>query len=198
MKKLTFGIDIDGVLRDFLGGCLDIYRSEKGVIKDRESCTSYDLEDSFPDIPNATEYFLNGWRRDKILLGARTMPNAVDSFNILSEIGHTIIITHQVSFENQKLTLQWLHKNGFNFDDICFIKDKWHIGGLDFFLDDSPYKFKQCTAETGVMIDAPYNRNVELSKLSSENKCIRMMRCESLYDFTVRLTNGQISKLNFK
>ena len=195
MKKLTFGIDIDGVLRDFLGGCLEIYRDEKGVLKDRESCTSYDLEDSFPDIPNATEYFLNGWRRDEILLNGKTMPNAVSSFNILSEIGHTIIITHQVGYENQKLTLQWLHKNNVQFDDICFIKEKWRVGGLDFFLDDSPYKFKGCTAETGVLIDAPYNRDVNLEELISGSKCARIMRCKSLYDFTTQLASGKIQKL---
>ena len=185
----TFGIDIDGVLRDFFGCCLDVYHRETGKTKNREECTDYELEKIFPDIPNATEWFLTGWRRDHILLNAKPIKDAVNAFNLLSDIGHTIIITHQVGFENQKITLQWLQKNDVMFDDICFLKDKSFVHKLDYFIDDCPYKFKGCEAKNGILIDAPYNRNVNLNELAKDTECMSIVRCNGLSDFVSRFTN---------
>lgn len=183
MEKLKFGIDVDGVLRDLVGGILSIYNSKFRKNVNREDFINYDVRDQFPDLPDAANYFFSGEIARILLCNSNPVPGSLDAFNILSEIGIVYIVTSQHGYDNINYTFKWLYNNGFKTDQICFVHDKSVISGLDYFIDDNPKKFIGCKCKHGILIDMPYNR-YDLSDIISNCYCQDFSRHKNLASFT--------------
>lgn len=189
MKTLKFGIDVDGVLRDLVGGILFIYNSKFMTNISREDFVHYDVNDQFPDLPNAAEYFFSGEIGKHLLSNSQPIPNSLNAFNLLKELGTVYIVTSQHGYNNVRYTLDWLHKNKFETDQICFVKDKSVVAGLDYFIDDNPDKFIGCECTNGVLIDMPYNR-YDMTEICNKCNCKTFTRYKNLADFTQSLINN--------
>ena len=186
--KLKFGIDVDGVLRDLIGNILRLYNLKFSANLQRKDFIYYDVQDMFPDIPDAGKFFFSG-ENAKVLLGdSLPVSGALNAFNLLTEIGDVYIVTSQHGYNNILYTLNWLYKNGFKTDQLCFVTDKSIVTGLDYFIDDNPDKFINCRCKHGILIDMPYNRH-DISDVLKTCKCETFTRHSSLEAFTNTLIN---------
>lgn len=182
MKKLKFGIDVDGVLRDTMRAILKIYNSKFGKSMTLDDFTEYDVQKQFPEIPNAAKYFFSGDIGKYILTKTSPIQGALDAFKVLSEIGTVYIVTSQHGYDNVRDTLYWLFSNGFDTDQLCFVHDKSLISGLDYFIDDNPEKFTGSDSKNCILIDMPYNR-YDLGPIIESTSCKSIERYLSLEDF---------------
>lgn len=188
MKRgLVFGLDVDGVLRDMVGSILRVYNSKFNTNVKREEFMHYDLQKQFPHLPQANDYFFKGDVGRDVLLNALPIPGTLEAFNLLQDMGKVYIITSQKGYDNVKYTLDWLWREGFKTDQICFLSNKSMIYGLDYFVDDNPIKFKNCHSRNGILIDMPYNRDCSMSELSSDCHCVVLRRCKDLLHFATTL-----------
>lgn len=182
MIKPVFGIDVDGVIRDFLGGCVKLYNMHTGENATADDCFDYDLSKSFSVIKDARSWFLSGDRLKTLMLESRPFDGAVHAANKIGELSKVVLITNQIGTDAKIWTLEWLEKNGIRFDEICFLQDKSIVRGLDYFIDDKPENFIGCDAKCGVLITAPYNISVNVNSIDG-CKCGRMRRFSSLETF---------------
>lgn len=189
MEKLKFGIDVDGVLRDLVGGILNIYNSKFRTNIRREDFVHYDVKDQFPELPDAASYFFSGQIARILLCNSNPIPGSLNAFNLLSEIGTVYIVTSQYGYENISYTLNWLYNNGFRTDQICFVNDKSVVSGLDYFIDDNPKKFIGCKCKHGILIDMPYNRH-DMTDIANQCHCEDFTRYANLEAFADSLVKS--------
>ena len=188
MESIKFGIDVDGVLRDLTASILDMYNSRFNKHMTMDEFVHYDVKDQFPDIPDAGKYFFSGDNARQLLCNSTPIPGALNAFNVLSELGEVYIVTSQHGFENITYTLNWLHNNGFNTDQICFVSDKSVVSaGLDYLIDDNPLKFVGCKCNA-VLIDMPYNRH-NMNHIKSKFYGKTFYRYDSLEKYVNTLIN---------
>lgn len=173
------GIDVDGVLRDFTLAAIGVYNKEFNDNKTMEDMTHYDLGESFPLLDNAEDFFFNKHVKE-LFYDAPPIAGARDAFNELASRNDVVILTTQPNVLQKTYTIEWLVKNGFKFNDLCFLHDKNRFGRLDYFIDDNPKKFKGVDAGIGILISAPYNRYVDTRTLGG---CDKIIRCDFLSDF---------------
>lgn len=178
MRK-RIGIDVDGVLRDFTKAAVGIYNKEFGGNMTANDITDYDISVSFPMLDNAEEYFFKKHAKE-LFFDADVIDGAREAFNDIASRNDVVILTTQPNSAQKIYTIEWLAKNGFKFNDLCFLHDKNRFGRLDFFIDDNPKKFIGMDAEYGVLIYAPYNRFIDIRTIRG---CEKIIRCDYLKDF---------------
>jgi 5'(3')-deoxyribonucleotidase len=120
---------------------------------------------------------------------AKPFEHASEDIMELRKIGKVIIVTYQKTILNKVQTLEWLDKNGIKYDGIVFAKDK-SIVECDYFIDDNDWNFNGCKASHGILINAPYNQNLNLEELMRKTYCKEIIRFNSLHDFVVDLKNN--------
>lgn len=195
----TFGIDCDEVLRSLLDNMVALYNEEFGENVSRDDIKDFNVEVSFPRIKEVTggtasEWFFqkNGFR---LFACSEALPKIKEAIDKLRKYGQVIIVTYQKTFNNKIDTLEWLNRNGIEYDGLCFIKNKTLLH-VDFLVDDNWWNFLGANAETGILITAPYNKDVEIGELMEKSNCEKMYRFESLGEFAnwyVKKQNEQIS-----
>jgi 5'(3')-deoxyribonucleotidase len=186
MDKLKFGIDVDGVLRNLTGGLIKLFNSTHTRQVTMDQFIYYDVNAMFPELEDANRYFFTGNNARQILRYSEPMPGAQNAFKILQELGKVYIITSQTGYENISNTLFWLSSNQFECDQICFIKDKSIVSGLDYFIDDNPDKFIGMDAKHSILIDMPYNR-YDMKEIADKTKSVTFERHSDLAAFTENL-----------
>lgn len=149
-KSFVFGVDLDGVVADFIGGLRPVAAEWLGV----------------PESSMAQEvgYGLAEWQLDRMGTSAADgyerlhrfamtqrnlfrdlspIENAPATLRRLSAMGVRIrIITHRIyieHFHRQALTqtIDWLDHHGIPYWDLCFMKEKSAVGA-DLYIEDSP------------------------------------------------------------
>ena len=187
MKNLTIGIDVDGVLRDNLQIMVDLYNEHFNDNKDVSDVKDFRTEITFPKIESETGMSSSHWffqlHSDEIFLDAKPFDKVKEDIKRLSEIANIIIITYQKSVNNKKQTLDWLEKNGIEYDGIVFIKDKTKLI-CDYLIDDNDWNFIGSNAKHGILIDAPYNENKKTEEILYTSNCESLVRYKNLHEFT--------------
>lgn len=187
MKNLTIGIDVDGVLRDNLQIMVDLYNEHFNDNKDVSDVKDFRTEITFPKIESETGMSSSHWffqlHSDEIFLDAKPFDKVKEDIKRLSEIANIIIITYQKSVNNKKQTLDWLEKNGIEYDGIVFIKDKTKLI-CDYLIDDNDWNFIGSNAKHGILIDAPYNKNKKTEEILYTSNCESLVRYKNLHEFT--------------
>ena len=186
MEKIKFGIDVDGVLRNLTGGIIKMFNSRYPRQVTIDQFVYYDVNNMFPELGDAGKYFFTGDNARQILRYSEPMPGSQNAFKILQELGKVYIITSQTGYENISNTLFWLHDNQFECDQICFVKDKSIVSGLDYFIDDNPDKFIGMDAKHSILIDMPYNR-YDMKDIAGKTKSMTFERHASIAAFTENL-----------
>lgn len=176
--RQRIGIDVDGVLRDFTLAAVEVYNREYNDNKTMDDVVHYDLKKSFPLVDDADDFFFRKHVKE-LFFDAPVIKGAREAFNELVSRHDVVVLTTQPNVAQKVHTIEWLTKNGFKFDDLCFLHDKNRFGRLEFFIDDNPKKFQGVDAKFGVLISAPYNRGIDVRTLGG---CEQIVRCDYLTD----------------
>jgi len=187
MKEFTIGIDVDGVLRNNLQIMVDLYNENFKDNKEICDINDYRTEITFPRIESETGVSASHWffqlHSDEIFLNAKPFDNVKEDINKLSKLANIIIITYQKSTNNKVQTLEWLDKNGIEYDGIMFIKDKTKLI-CDYLIDDNDWNFLGSNAKHGILIDAPYNEGKSVDDICNSSNCESIVRYKNLHEFT--------------
>jgi len=185
-ENLVFAIDVDGVLRNNLSTMVELYNKNFDDNKTVDDVTDFMTEVSFPKIEELTGQTASSWFFQKhskeLFEEAESFPHIKEDIETLQKYGKVIVVTYQKSFLNKRQTLDWLEKEGINPDGLCFLKNKTMVQS-DYFIDDNDWNFINANADCGVLINAPYNKNVNLSILKEKSNCFEIKRFNSLHDF---------------
>lgn len=186
MKKITFAIDCDEVLRSLLSNMVSLYNREFNDNMVYEDVKDFVVDVSFPRIQQETGITASQWffqeHSKELFIESEALPNVKEAIEILKEHGEVIIVTYQKTYKNKIECLNWLEEHNIFPDGICFLKNKTLIH-TDFFIDDNDWNFIGCNATWGILINAPYNIDVNINELQKKSNCMTIHRFESLYDF---------------
>lgn len=187
MKNLTIGIDVDGVLRNNLGEMVRLYNESFNENLTVDDVVDFKTENIFTKISEVTGDTPSHWffqiHSNELFRDAKPFSGVAEDIKRLQEHARIIIITYQKSYLNKSQTLEWLEKCGIEPDGIVFIKDKTLVR-CDYLVDDNDWNFAGSRVNTGVLINAPYNAYKDLSEIKKTSFCKRMIRADSLHDFT--------------
>lgn len=191
--EIVFAIDVDSVLRDNLGEMVKLYNEEFNEDMTVEDIKNYKTDISFPRIEEETGQTSSQWffqdHSEELFVKAKPFENASEDVAELRKLGKVIIVTYQKTTLNKVQTLEWLEKNGIKYDGIVFVKDK-SIVDCDYFIDDNDWNFNGCRARQGILINAPYNKDVNLAELKKSTYCKDIARFNSLHEFVLDLKNN--------
>ena len=188
-QELIFAIDIDGVLRNTLSAMVDIYNKYFNDNKTCDDVFDFKCEKVFTRIEKETGINASDWffqlHSEEVFEDSLPFVGALDAFKGLQKYGKVIILSYQKTTKNKIQALKWLEKNGFPITDVCFLKDKTLLH-TDYLIDDNDWNFKNTNVKHAVLIDAPYNKDINLYGIidsTNEDKLISIERRSSLLDF---------------
>ena len=184
------GIDIDEVLRTLVPKMVKLYNVHFNDSMTFDDIKEYDVDQSFPKIKERTGESASKWffqeHGHELFYESPAIEGAVEAVKRLKELGNEIyIISYQKTMNNKIDTLNWLVRWGIEYDGICFVKDKTVVH-LDYIIDDNDWNFIKCNCKHGVLITAPYNRNICLDLLHKVSNCEDIQRSESLSEFVTK------------
>jgi beta-phosphoglucomutase-like phosphatase (HAD superfamily) len=149
-KSFVFGVDLDGVVADFMGGLRPIAADWLGV---KESELTREVSYGFAEwqLGRMGANAEDGYERlHRFAITQRSLfrelppiEGAPAALRRLSALGVRIrIITHRLYIENfhrvaLAQTIDWLDHHGVPYWDLCFMKDKAAVGA-DLYIEDSP------------------------------------------------------------
>ena len=183
----NFGIDIDEVLRSLIPGMVELYNHYYDGAMEVEDVKDFNVDLSFPAIKERTGESASKWffqeHGHELFYNSPAIKGAVGALNRLKKLGNKIyIISYQKTLANKLDTLSWLQKYEIEYDGICFVKDKTLVH-LDYLIDDNDWNFIKCNCTHGVLINAPYNKNVSIELVHKVSNCKTMERYNSLKEF---------------
>ena len=171
--KLHIGIDVDGVLRDFCKGLLDVIKSEypEYMKKDTEPLRHWDLEKNFNGTKEQIQQIYWHDYLQLIMEEGEPFSGAIVEFKEMEEwastVGHKISIVTSQKPHARHSTLYWLSSHQLNPGAVYFEsgQDKWRVP-IDFLLDDSPENYEHWVRGRGndfgfYLQDSPYNRHIK-------------------------------------
>lgn len=185
-RSIVFAIDCDEVLRALVPKMIELYNANFNENLKYEDIKHFDVDISFPKVKevlgvSASDWFFQDHSED-LFATANAFPSIKEDIELLQRYGRVIILTHQKTYKNKLQTLNWLEEHGIHPDGIAFLKDKTLLR-CTYLIDDNDWNFTGGYAQTGVLIDAPYNKDIDLDTLKSYTHCAEMIRCKSLHDF---------------
>lgn len=186
MKKITFAIDCDEVLRSLLTNMVSLYNKEFNENMTYDDVKDFVVDISFPKIEEVTGITASKWffqdHSRELFIESDALPKVQEAIEILKNFGEVIVVTYQKTYKNKIECLNWLEEHNIFPDGVCFLKNKTLIH-TDFFIDDNDWNFIGCNATWGILIDAPYNKSIDINELTQKSNCMIIHRFSSLYDF---------------
>lgn len=182
-KPFVLGLDLDGVVGDYVSALRNVVSLEKGLDpKDMSEPVEFNMSKAAGwSIKDTAEYFSlhqMGVRKYRIYRDLPVLEDAVEALKLISEAGVRIkVVTHRLLTKGDHNivigdTSEWLEKNNIPFSDICFVEDKAAVNA-DVYIEDAPHNITALQNELGVsrvlIYDQLYNRGVEGVRVT-ENK----------------------------
>ena len=196
-ENLKIAVDCDEVLRCTVSRMLELYNKEFNASMKKEDVKNFDVDIMFPDIFEktgipASKWFFDIHSRD-IFFDNIPFPGTSWAFETLQRYGDVTVLSYQDTYENKRDTLEFLHREGLDTANVCFLNDKSRLD-CDIMIDDNPKYFKNCKAKVCVLITAPYNKDVNLNDILESCDCEKVLRFESFFDFVkyFRQINGNL------
>ncbi len=173
LPKIRVLIDLDGVVRNFIGGLLRVYRRE---FPDHEIKTinSRALETFFP-IGQRIYDFIDRQFLDEILIDSPPYPGAVEAMRRWEGRFENVIVTAQPQRWRYP-TFIWLgrFKIPTNEVHICYQKEKVDgVALLDDFVDN--LEAFQATGRLAVCMDQPWNQHWPGPRVRSLNEFYKLV-----------------------
>lgn len=184
--QITFGVDIDEVLRALIPGMLRLYNEEFGDSLCMEDVKDFVVDNSFPKVMEKTGESASKWffqdHGHELFYRSEEIKGAKEALDTLKKYGKVIIISYQKSVANKIDTLRWLESHEMEYDGICFVKDK-SVVHTDWMVDDNDWNFIGSNATFGALINAPYNEDTDITELKKKSNCLDIRRYGSLSEF---------------
>ena len=178
MSKIV-KVDVDGVIRDMIGGMCQIYQWQFKEHISPESITDYDINKSFPKVKeqlNCTpwQFFFEDHADGVFRCISKPFDGVKQALDLLHKKGYkVVIVTWQFNKQNKEFTLDFFDRHHLYYDDICFTQDKWMVHG-DYLIDDNPeFILNESDHSKKIMVDTPYNRYID-------DKSLNILRVKSL------------------
>lgn len=152
LPKFILGVDLDGVVSDFVGDLRPIAAEYFGVpVESLSNQPDYNFTQWGHGLPaKYPELHKFAVVQRGLFINSKPVPGAIQALRRLSEEGIYIrIITSRICIkwhhaEIVKQTVNWLEHHGIPYWDICFVRDKTTIGA-DLYIDDSPGNVRSLT-----------------------------------------------------
>lgn len=175
-RQFVLGVDLDGVVADFMRGLKPIAAEWLGV---PESALSDEVQYGFPewDLEPAGGYeALHRFavKERDLFLKLPPLEGAPAVLRRLSARGIRIrIITHRLYIpwfhrEAIRQTSEWLERHGIPYWDLCFMRDKAAVGA-DLYLEDNPANIEALRADGHETIVVSNSTNRHLPGPRAEN-----------------------------
>lgn len=153
VKKFVLGVDLDGVVSDFVADVRPHAAEWFGVpIEDLTPDPDYNFSQWGHGMPQKYPYLHEfAVVQRGLFINSKPMAGAPQALRNLSDAGvHIRIITSRICISGHhaeivKQTVDWLEKHGIPYWDLCFMKDKLSVNA-DLYIDDAPsniLKFKK-------------------------------------------------------
>lgn len=140
---MRVGVDIDGVIRDFVGSVLKVYKRvypEHRILP----VNSYGLQPFFPDYQGKISNFYSVDYAGEIYGKARVLPGSCEMLRQLQMMGHTVVlVTAQPNDGVTDITREWVRFNMIPHDELVFATDKSKVD-VAILLDDGMHNLKAC------------------------------------------------------
>lgn len=175
MKNLTIGLDIDGVIADYVAVMLPLLSEVCGRPVSSEDINTYDISECFNLDDKAAEYFWQQALGTDLLMRAPPVEGAPEGLAALD--GHDIWIVTGRPALLQGLTEEWLLRNKIRYDHLVFDRtmNKMLVGpDFDVFVEDF-LEGALVIAEAGVftlLFNQPWNQSPALPE-----------NCRRVYDW---------------
>lgn len=166
-------IDVDGVLRDFIGSLSRVYRREYPHHTIRY-VDSRRLEDFYP-LGKDIYAFMDEQFAREILEDAPVIGDGIAAMARWEERFHLVIATNQPP-EGRYPTLSWLGRHRVPANEIHIVRDKHRLDGvalLDDFIDN--LEAFAATGRLAVCFDQPWNRDWNGPRVRSVEEFFEMM-----------------------
>ena len=143
MKKIRIGIDIDGVIRDFIGRVLDTLNEHYPDNYNGAIPLQWDFSDVLTDMTLSD--LIYGPRGEDIFLYAD--PINISGLKYLcgwtKEMEYELVCCSYQTGPTILATDKWLQTHNLKkyFVDIIYTKDKWKVD-IDYLVDDAPYNYE--------------------------------------------------------
>jgi len=173
VEKIRVLIDLDGVVRDFVGSLTKIYKYHYPD-HDVQPIVSRRLEDFFP-IGDQIYKFVKSEQIEKIMADADAYPGALDALDKWKDKFDIVIVTSQPDF-SRAATYMWIGKNDIPTNEVHVTYYKSEIDGyalLDDFIDNL-VEF-QSTGRLAVCFDQPWNRDWEGPRVKTVDEFFRLI-----------------------
>lgn len=155
--SLRIGIDLDGVVHDFVGAYRRFLRSFVGHRHTMPEPTRWDFYEDW----NVTKAdFLAHLNTEGAVFDGKPYPGAIGALDQLRDAGHSIhIVTHRPASQ-VRTTCDWLEKWSVPYDTLTFAEDKT-IAKVDVFLEDNVenYEALRAAGVQAFLLDRPWNRD---------------------------------------
>ena len=156
-NKLRVGIDVDGVMRDFVGGIIDKYKEETGLNIPREGMKwNFMYEYTVNGSTLAQKVWATGEWLEPAFVDSKHLSDAIEGYNMfVSDPELEVYVVSAQSKGTEYLTDLWLEKQGMT-------KHKKTI-----------YTFDKTESPCQVLIDDKIENLLEFEALSRMAVCIK-------------------------
>jgi 5'(3')-deoxyribonucleotidase len=142
--QLRICVDVDAVMRDFVGELRRCYDLDYPEMRSRE-VTAWDMLPAFPAFTTKEELkdYWSNRRASTIFRQGRLLDLAIPSIlaKWRTEGHHVIIGTHQVNDLTRRMTLDWLSLNDIPYDSLVFTANK-DIINCEVLIDDGVHNLR--------------------------------------------------------
>ncbi|BBX82233.1 5' nucleotidase, NT5C type [Mycolicibacterium aubagnense] len=181
--SLHVGLDIDGVLADYMSAIADVGRAHgHSMTGAGHGPTQYGLVEPgwFPDEKSAHAAMAE--LRNKLGKLDLLDHGAPEAVRRLRAAGHRVDIVTARHSRARRCTAQWLDRHGFEYEQLRFETAK-HVVGCDIYIDDAAHNVMELreAGHVAVIYDAPYNRHVG------------GLRVTTMEEFVDLILHGQLS-----
>ena len=175
-RQFVFGVDLDGVVADFVEGLRPIAAEWLGVPLDKLTREiSYGFLEWGLDPGGGYEALHRFAVKQRNLFKILPpIPGATPALRRLSTEGIRIrIITHRLYIEwfhkeAVRQTIEWLEEHGVPYWDLCFMRDKAAVGA-DIYVEDNPSNIKALRADGHLTIVFANSTNRDLESPRAES-----------------------------
>ena len=173
---MKIGIDIDGVIRDFVNKTEEVYfreyPSHKLIRRD-----VFDISLWFPIGKEIYKFAFETYSKE-IFTQAQLYENAFDFMVKLHKDNFVILVTNQLTRNLEELTKEWLEIKKISYDELIFTKDKSEFIG-DYLLDDCTANLEKIRQEKNsipVCFDRPWNQDWKGFRVKSYNEFLELIK----------------------
>lgn len=157
---MIIGIDVDGVLRDFVGKLTECFKRDYPALASKvQPVTAWDMHQFFGMDKVPFNAYWQTIRGPEIMRDAPPIEShARDFVAALRKAGHKIIISSAQWPCVHSILPVWLQEHGIEYDGLCILADKSLIK-LDILLDDGVHNLGNVHAGCiPVCYDQPWNQ----------------------------------------